>query len=120
MGALGRTFFVRQEAFRILVQLAQDFPATQYRLIGCNCQTFAIVLCEQLGLGRCIPKQYSYFAKPLPIRDVGLAHFLPAGLDSLKSLSFATSGQCSTVVQDSFPVEEVKLANLSKDVNEEA
>lgn len=42
--------------------MKDEWPGTRYRLIGSNCQTFAKRLCSQLGLGDCIPPEYSYFA----------------------------------------------------------
>mmetsp|Transcript_53184 Transcript_53184/g.154829 ORF Transcript_53184/g.154829 Transcript_53184/m.154829 type:complete len:368 (+) Transcript_53184:132-1235(+) len=61
---LGHTKLPKREVYRMLMSLKKDWPGTGYRLIGRNCQTFALTLCECLGFGSRIPEQYIYFAKP--------------------------------------------------------
>mmetsp|Transcript_20527 Transcript_20527/g.42573 ORF Transcript_20527/g.42573 Transcript_20527/m.42573 type:complete len:377 (+) Transcript_20527:70-1200(+) len=81
---LGHTKLPKREVYRMLMSLKTDWPGTCYRLIGCNCQTFALTLCECLGLGSCIPEQYVYFAKPWT---------LAGGVDPSKLIPLTLSGQ---------------------------
>lgn len=61
---LGYTRLNRCELHNLMLDLKDQWPGTSYRLVGCNCQTFAVALCERLGLGPCIPARYVYFAEP--------------------------------------------------------
>jgi len=64
--ALGRTALGKREVFRMVSNLKQEWPGEAYRLVGHNCQTFALQFCDKLGLGDgSIPSQYVYFAKPI-------------------------------------------------------
>jgi len=64
--ALGRTFLSRRDVYRVISELKKAWPGDDYRLIGNNCQSFALQLCDKLGLGDdSIPSHYVYFAKPI-------------------------------------------------------
>jgi len=69
---LGHTHFPKRKVYKVLSRLKKAWPGERYRFVGCNCQTFAMELCEQLGLGCCIPAHYTRFAKPFlaPIADI--------------------------------------------------
>jgi hypothetical protein len=70
--ALGRTPLGKRDVFKVVTSLKQEWPGESYRLVGNNCQTFALQLCDKLGLGdSSIPSQYVYFARPilLPLGD---------------------------------------------------
>jgi len=69
---LGYTTMRRKEVYSALIKMKHEFPGERYRLVGCNCQTFAVELVQRLGLGTCIPPHYTYFAKPWSF---------PAGVD---------------------------------------
>uniref|UniRef100_A0A7S1LQ81 PPPDE domain-containing protein n=1 Tax=Alexandrium catenella TaxID=2925 RepID=A0A7S1LQ81_ALECA len=91
---LGTTLMRRREVYGLLVSMKKEYPGERYRLVGCNCQTFAYVLCERLGLGESIPAEYVYFAKPFnfPV-GAGLSNLIPSGLASgLGSNSSSCSG----------------------------
>mmetsp|Transcript_20526 Transcript_20526/g.42570 ORF Transcript_20526/g.42570 Transcript_20526/m.42570 type:complete len:376 (+) Transcript_20526:40-1167(+) len=78
---LGHTKLPKREVYRMLMSLKKDWPGTGYRLIGRNCQTFALTLCECLGLGSRIPEQYIYFAKPWTLgSSVDLNKMIPLTL----------------------------------------
>jgi hypothetical protein len=74
---VGHTQLQKREFFNLLSQLKKEWPGPSYRLVGHNCQTFAAELCEQLGLGACIPDQYLYFSRPIfsPV-----SHLMPQAL----------------------------------------
>jgi len=74
---LGHTHVPKRKVYRLLSRLKKEWPGERYRIVGCNCQTFAMELCEQLGLGCCIPAHYTRFAEPFlaPITDI-----IPAAL----------------------------------------
>lgn len=76
---LGSAKLSKSEVIRMLLRLKEEWPGESYRLIGCNCQTFALELCARLGLGSCIPEQYVYFAKPLALLG-GIKMSLPLPL----------------------------------------
>jgi len=62
---VGHTHVRKKELFNMILQLKKEWPGESYRLLGNNCQTFAVEFCEHLGLGACIPDYYLYFSKPL-------------------------------------------------------
>mmetsp|Transcript_97137 Transcript_97137/g.313681 ORF Transcript_97137/g.313681 Transcript_97137/m.313681 type:complete len:242 (-) Transcript_97137:58-783(-) len=62
---LGHTHLCAEEVLLALQELDRRFTAETYCLLGRNCQTFALALCERLGLdGSRIPAEYVYFAHP--------------------------------------------------------
>jgi len=69
---LGYSKLHKRQVYKVIARLKNSWTGERYRLLGCNCQTFAIELCEQLGLGSCIPAQYTYFAKTFlaPVTDL--------------------------------------------------
>jgi hypothetical protein len=68
---LGYSKLPKRQVYKVITNLKKAWPGERYRLIGCNCQTFAVELCEQFGLGNCIPAEYIFFAKPFlgPVTD---------------------------------------------------
>jgi hypothetical protein len=80
---LGATPMRPQEVYQLLLSLRDEYPPDRYRLIGCNCQTFAATFSERLGLGSsCIPEEYLLFAKPWgPVGVWGVVDMLQSGLD---------------------------------------
>lgn len=69
---LGHTHLPKKKVYKILSRLKKAWPGERYRFVGCNCQTFAMELCEQLDMGACIPAHYTRFAKPFlsPISNI--------------------------------------------------
>lgn len=69
---LGYSKMQKRQVYKVITGLKKAWPGERYRLVGCNCQTFAIELCEHLGLGSCIPGKYTCFAKTFlaPITDL--------------------------------------------------
>lgn len=56
---LGPTPLGAQGVLRELQELSRDWQGKDYSVLGRNCQTFAVALCERLGLGtECIPAAY--------------------------------------------------------------
>lgn len=99
---LGKTKFTRAEVVSLLLKIKGQWPGSRYRLIGCNCQTFAIALCEELGLGGKIPEKYTFFSRPLEL-PIGvqlndlIPDFVATRLSSIGSgsSSSGSSGSCS-------------------------
>lgn len=79
---LGATSMRPTEVYQLLLSLRDEYPPDRYRLIGCNCQTFAATFSERLGLGSgCIPEEYLLFAKPWgPVGGSDVIHMLQTGL----------------------------------------
>jgi len=72
--------------------MKKAWPGDRYRFVGCNCQTFAVELCEQLGLAGSIPAQYIRFAKPIL---TPVAELMPTIVcQQLGSQSTSGSGCC--------------------------
>jgi len=65
---LGRTNLNLRECRAELHHLRQDWPKESYRLLGRNCQSFAITLCDALGLPGCVPTEFSHFSELEDIR----------------------------------------------------
>jgi len=88
---LGHTQLRKREFFNLILQLKKEWPGRSYRLVGNNCQTFAVQLCEHLGLGGCIPENYLYFSKPIfsPV-----CHLMP---QALVNAIGSTSNSCADV-----------------------
>lgn len=64
--AIGRTHLGKREVYKCVIDLKKEWPGESYRLVGNNCQTFALQFCKTLGLSdSSIPSQYVYFAKPI-------------------------------------------------------
>jgi len=62
---LGMTSLRPAEVYQLLLSMREEYPPDRYRIIGCNCQTFAVAFSERLGLSSdCIPQEYLSFAKP--------------------------------------------------------
>jgi len=61
---LGRTDLRDQEVLKVLRELQMEWPGEAYRLNGHNCQTFAEVFCQRLGLSNTIPEEYLLFSRP--------------------------------------------------------
>mmetsp|Transcript_19134 Transcript_19134/g.58275 ORF Transcript_19134/g.58275 Transcript_19134/m.58275 type:complete len:239 (+) Transcript_19134:113-829(+) len=60
---LGRTSMGDEEVKDVLFDLQRKWDGKAYRLVGSNCQSFAIDFCERLGLTRnAIPQKYLRFA----------------------------------------------------------
>mmetsp|Transcript_4492 Transcript_4492/g.10576 ORF Transcript_4492/g.10576 Transcript_4492/m.10576 type:complete len:262 (-) Transcript_4492:458-1243(-) len=80
---LGHTKLHRWKVHRLITRLKKEWPGTCYRLVGCNCQTFAEKLCAQLGLEGSIPSQYLYFAKPWTlVGGLEVADLVPMALSA--------------------------------------
>jgi len=69
---LGYSKLHKRQVYKVIARLKHVWTGERYRLLGCNCQTFAIELCEELGLGSCIPAHYTCFAKTFlaPVTDL--------------------------------------------------
>eukprot|EP00927_Polykrikos_kofoidii_P007743 TRINITY_DN13180_c0_g1_i1.p1 TRINITY_DN13180_c0_g1~~TRINITY_DN13180_c0_g1_i1.p1 ORF type:complete len:493 (-),score=61.97 TRINITY_DN13180_c0_g1_i1:107-1585(-) len=109
---LGHTPLSRMDAAIMLHKLKKLWPGSAYRLIGCNCQTFAMALCKCLKLDDgVIPKQYRYFADEwaLPVNS-----FIPQGLARQLGSRSSGSGSCdiscsgSSNVMDDYEGESVE------------
>merc|ERR1719424_2039141 len=48
---LGRTDFSFTQVHREVQRLSKEWPGSDYKLLTHNCQTFAVIFSEQLGLG---------------------------------------------------------------------
>jgi len=49
----------------ILAAMKKQWPPSDYRVVGRNCQSFVVAVCEALRIGEnCVPEQYRYFAEP--------------------------------------------------------
>lgn len=93
---MGCTSMRRREVYGLLVKMKKEYPSERYRLLGCNCQTFAEVLCERLGLGTCIPAEYVYYAKPFNFpMGVDLSELIPSGLSARLGSNSSSSGSGS-------------------------
>mmetsp|Transcript_30516 Transcript_30516/g.87149 ORF Transcript_30516/g.87149 Transcript_30516/m.87149 type:complete len:258 (-) Transcript_30516:181-954(-) len=63
---LGNTGLSNRDVVDALQGLHKAFRAENYRLVGFNCQTFAVEFCKQLGLpSDCVPREYRRFAEGL-------------------------------------------------------
>mmetsp|Transcript_115153 Transcript_115153/g.332653 ORF Transcript_115153/g.332653 Transcript_115153/m.332653 type:complete len:246 (+) Transcript_115153:94-831(+) len=63
---VGSTELSNSEILDLLQVLHMKYHGDAYRIAGFNCQTFAVELCEGLGLRRdCIPPEYRRFADGL-------------------------------------------------------
>lgn len=75
--SLGHTDLRDQEVLRVLRELQIEWPGEAYRLNGNNCQTFAEVFCQRLGLSNTIPEEYIVFSRPW---SVSVSHWGSAEL----------------------------------------
>merc|ERR1712110_813919 len=82
----------------MLSELNSDWTGAEYKIVGRNCQTFAVALCERIGLPDSIPPEYVQFAKEwdFPIASMfvvdGLAsRSLGSGSRSLGSIGSINS-----------------------------
>lgn len=128
---IATTMISKPAVVSLLLRLKDEWPGSRYRLIGCNCQTFAMALCEGLGIGGCIPNQYLFFAKSLQVSngvdindyvpDFLLNHFGSAsgasgsGSGSISSISTASgSGSCGSCDMTSGLASRESVATSSK------
>merc|ERR1712032_1025949 len=80
---LGQTYLSCQEVHRVLNDLKTQWSGESYSYLRRNCQTFAVALCENLGLGACIPQEYCRCAdiaesmvSTLPISSVNMVKYM--------------------------------------------
>jgi len=97
---LGVTSLQPEEVYDLLLSLRDEYPPDRYRLVGCNCQTFAAIFSERLGLGSgCIPEEYLLFAKPLRFASVLDSFDLFQSTLYNDCLGSGSSGLSSTVTE---------------------
>eukprot|EP00929_Paragymnodinium_shiwhaense_P033289 TRINITY_DN18305_c0_g1_i1.p1 TRINITY_DN18305_c0_g1~~TRINITY_DN18305_c0_g1_i1.p1 ORF type:complete len:605 (+),score=110.74 TRINITY_DN18305_c0_g1_i1:75-1817(+) len=63
---VGHTSMTQKETIGVVKALLPDWDGASWRLLGRNCQTFAIEFCERLGIGgECVPAEYVLFGNVL-------------------------------------------------------
>jgi hypothetical protein len=106
--SLGRTNLSLKDVRHLLQKLREYWCADSYRMLGHNCQTFALAFCEELGLMKSVPPEYSRFSDLGDLRAQmaglvdGATSFMPRlskGPTLLQSCSVSNLGRtnvCST------------------------
>jgi len=67
---VGQTALSPLEVSEVLYQLRREWLPETYSLLGRNCQSFIVTLCELLGLFNSIPPQYRRFSELHGLRSV--------------------------------------------------
>jgi len=113
--AIGRTHLGKREVYKLVIDLKKDWPGESYKLVGNNCQTFALEFCKTLGVSEgSIPSQYVYFAEGSLGNLVPLGILLNSGSNSGSRSSGWKSSNC---FKSSSDFEELAAENtgLSED-----
>lgn len=98
---LGRTDLTLRGVRTVVQQLRKEWRKEGYRILGRNCQTFAISFCDELGLADCIPPEYRRFSDLEDLRSAaatwtslvdGAAALMPRGPNLLMGCSIPELG----------------------------
>jgi hypothetical protein len=60
---LGFTNCTQRDIRRVLANMRNDWPGSSYSIFGKNCQSFAVELCEKMGIVDGIPAKYRSFSE---------------------------------------------------------
>mmetsp|Transcript_130530 Transcript_130530/g.325639 ORF Transcript_130530/g.325639 Transcript_130530/m.325639 type:complete len:233 (+) Transcript_130530:215-913(+) len=97
---LGITLLSHRQVLQQLETLKNEWKGEHYRVVGFNCQTFAVQFCKRLGLNEmCIPQEYVRFAHGLLPQGMSDAEGNPtsAAHDQGASPSAEEGNSCKTL-----------------------
>jgi hypothetical protein len=89
---VGKTSLTLRQIRHVVQHLREVWSKNSYRILGRNCQTFAVAFCNELGLQDCVPPEYCRFSEIDDLRTQiaglvdGAAAMLPRMLEDPGSL----------------------------------